>query len=177
MGQKSPISHRGTATIRYGPRSLKHHFPHSPLATFHHWGWKNLAAWPLWLPLEAGHSSPVQRARAFVNLVSCCTHQPLRLSQQKLLKSLKCKVLHCEISAAASATWRVILFGIARALTVTYFRIMRHQFSVKRLFKNTPNLMGCVDELVHSTQLLPFMLVVGQVVCLLSLRVSPSFQE
>lgn len=175
MRQKSPISHHGTATIRYGARSLRHRFPLSLLATFHHWGWKNLAAGPLWQPLEAGHSSPAQRARAFVNLVSCCIHQPLRLSEQKLLKSLKCKVLHCEVSAAASATWRVILFGIARALTVICFRIMRHQFSVKRLFKNTPNLMGCADELVHSTQLLPFMLVVGQVLCLLPLRFSLSF--
>lgn len=100
---------------------------------------------------------------------------PLRLLQQKLLKSLKCKVLYCEISAAVSAIWRVILFGIARALTVIYFRIMRHQFSVKRLFKNTPNLVGCADALVHSTQLLPLMLVVGQVLCLLSLRFSLSY--
>lgn len=93
----------------------------------------------------------------------------------ELLKSLKCKVFYCEISAAVSVIWRVILYGTARALTVIYFRIMRHQFSVKRLFKNTPNLMGCADKLVHSTQLLPFMLVVRQVLCLLSLRYSLSF--
>lgn len=69
-GEKSPVSHHRTATVRYGTRSLRHHFPLSPLATFHHWAWKNLAARPSWHPLEAGHSSPAQRARAFVNLVS-----------------------------------------------------------------------------------------------------------
>lgn len=63
----------------------------------------------------------------------------------------KCKGLYCEISPVVSAMWRVTLFGITRALIVIYFRLMRHQFLVKKLFKNTLNLMGCTDKLVHST--------------------------
>lgn len=100
------------------------------------WLWRHLAAQLLWHPLEAVYSSPTQHAHTFVNLVSYCIHQPFRVLQQKLVAVFnKCKGLYCESSAAHSAIWRVILFGITRALTVIYFRLMRYQFSVKRLFK------------------------------------------
>lgn len=175
-----PINENGPEKPRFTPQDshsqIRNQVTETSLATGHipSLSLKRLDCRALVASTWGRNSSPARCAHAFVNLVSHCIHQPLRLLQ-KLLKSLKCKGFYCEISDAVFVIWRLILYGIARALTVVYFRIMRHQFSVKRLLKSTPNLIGCADKLVHSTQLLPFILVVGQVWCILSLRFSLSF--
>lgn len=73
----------------WGNIFLSDHWPH--FIHGWHWLWKHLAAQFLWHPLEAVYSSPTQHAHTFVNAVNCCTYQPFRVLQQKLLQSLNVK--------------------------------------------------------------------------------------